>query len=118
MLTKEVKEVENPRPVRDMRELCKTAATAHQAGDKDTEELLLRLAVLKAGTLHSPVREAKILNTMGVYALENGEPSKAVPAFEQALGKAAAHLGTENKLYAAIEANLKRARKQLSKADE
>lgn len=93
-----------------IRNLCESGAQAHAAGDSLNAEFLLRQAYTQAGYLNSPVLEAKILNTLAVFAMENKRAASAVPLLAQAERKVAARIGTDNKLYAVIHRNLCQAR--------
>lgn len=96
--------------LKSIRALCESGAKAHAGGDSLNAEFLLRQAYAAAKQLNSPVLEAKILNTMAVFAMENKRAASAVPLLARAGEKVAARIGTGNKLYAVINSNLRQAR--------
>ncbi len=89
--------------------LCRAGAKAHEAGDAVNAEFLLHQAYAQARGLKSPVLEAKILNTMAVFAMEKKRSRQAIPLLAQAREKVEARIGRRNKLYAVIANNLRRA---------
>ena len=89
-----------------IRALCRAGADAHHAGNAVNAEFLLRQAYAQARALQSPVLEAKILNTMAVFAMEGHNPKKAVPLLIEAMAKVDARIGRKNKLYSVISSNL------------
>ena len=95
--------------LKDIRALCRAGAAAHAAGDALNADCLLQQAFGMARDLKSPVLEAKILNTLGVFALAGGRARAAVPLLAQARDKVKARIGDSNKLYAVIENNLRQA---------
>lgn len=95
--------------LKNIRELCEAGAKAHEKGDEINGDFLLRQAYSQARGLNSPVLEAKILNTMGVFALERKHAVKAVPLLAEAREKVKARVGTKNKLYEVICNNLMQA---------
>lgn len=92
--------------LKNIRELCRAGAEAHAAGDAVNAEFFLRQAYVRARALPSPVLEAKILNTMGAFALEDNRPHAAVPFLRQARKKVDARIGRDNTLYHVISDNL------------
>jgi hypothetical protein len=72
-------------------------------------DFLLHQACVLAKGLHSPVLEAKLLNTRGVFAMANRRRQAAVAFLAQAQAKVDARIGRNNKLYAVISSNLRRA---------
>ncbi|CAK7059096.1 MAG: hypothetical protein DELT_01347 [Desulfovibrio sp.] len=92
--------------LKTIRELCDAGAKAHGAGDPLNGDFLLQQAYAQARGLNSPVLEAKILNTMGVFALEGKRAKKAVPLLSEAREKVRKRIGTQNKLYEVICSNL------------
>jgi hypothetical protein len=72
-------------------------------------DFLLHQACVLAEGLHSPVLEAKVLNTRGVIALANRRRKAALGFLARAQAKVDARIGRNNKLYAVISSNLRRA---------
>ena len=89
-----------------IRALCRAGAAAHAAGDRLNGDFLLHQAYSQARGLQSPVLEAKILNTMAVFAMEGRRPKAAIPLLTQAREKVYARIGRQNKLYSVISNNL------------
>lgn len=92
-----------------IRELCQAGTAAQAAGDMLNADFFLHQAYARAKGLHSPVLEAKILNTMAVFAMADRRPGQAVPLLSEARDKVCARLGMDSKLYGIIEGNLRRA---------
>lgn len=92
--------------LKSIRALCRAGAEAHFAGNDVNAEFLLHQAYTQAKALNSPVLEAKILNTMAVFAMEGVRPKKAIPLLIKAMGKVDSRIGRKNKLYAVISSNL------------
>ena len=92
--------------LKNIKELCDAGAKAHSAGDSLNGDFLLQQAYAQARGLNSPVLEAKILNTMAVFALEGKRAKKAVPLLSEAREKVKDRIGTKNKLYEIICRNL------------
>ena len=92
-----------------IRALCQSGAKAHANGDALNAEFMLRQAYTQARQLNSPVLEAKILNTLAVFAMEDKRVAFAIPLLAQAEQKVAARIGTSNKLYTVIRNNLRQA---------
>ena len=89
-----------------IQELCRAGAEAHAAGDTMNADFLLHQAYAQAKGLRSPVLEAKILNTMGVFKMEEKQPKDAVSLLTKARDKVEARIGKGNKLYKVISNNL------------
>lgn len=96
--------------LKSIKELSAAAAKAHSAGDASNGDFLLLQAYTQARGLGSPVLEAKLLNTMAVFALEEKRAEKAIPLLSEAREKVRARIGTQNKLYEIICNNLSQAR--------
>ena len=92
--------------LKSIRALCQAGAKAHAEGDAVNAEFLLRQACTQARALNSPILEAKILNTMAVFALEGRRAKTAVPLLIRALTLVDARVGRSNKLYTVISNNL------------
>ena len=86
--------------------LCRAGAEAHAAGDSLNADFLLYQAYTQAKGLHSPILEAKILNTMGTFKMEGKQARAAVPLLTKAQAKVDARIGKNNKLYIVISNNL------------
>ena len=69
-------------------------------------DFLLHQAYSQAKGIGSPVLEAKILNTMGVFKMEGKQARRAVPLLSKAQAKIEGRIGKNNKLYAVIFSNL------------
>jgi hypothetical protein len=95
--------------LQSIRRLCRSAVEAHEAGNGANADFLLHQACVLAEGLHSPVLEAKVLNTRGVIAMANRRRKAAVIFLAQAQAKVDARIGRSNKLYAVISNNLRRA---------
>ena len=100
--------------LKGIRELCRAGQEAQERGDHMQAEFLLRQALHGAEGLGSPVLEAKIMNTIGVFAMVQGSAAKSVSTLGLALEKVRLRLGTENKLFAAIERNLQEAERLMA----
>ncbi len=87
-------------------ELCRAGVAAHESGDAVNAQFHLHQARAWARGLKSPVLEAKILNTMAVFAMASQRPAKAVPILIEAREKVAARVGRSNNLYRVISNNL------------
>lgn len=92
--------------LKSIQALCRAGAEAHAAGDSMNGDFLLHQAYSQAKGLHSPVLEAKILNTMAVFAIEGKRAKTAVPLLARAQAKVDARIGRNNKLYTVISNNL------------
>ena len=92
--------------LKGIRELCQAGAEAQNKGDHLAAEFFLRQALRQAVGVGSPVLEAKILNTMGVFSMASGSASKSVPLFAGALERVRRRIGEGNKLYTVINNNL------------
>lgn len=92
--------------LKSIQALCRAGAEAHAAGNPMNGEFLLRQAYSQAKGLHSPVLEAKILNTMAVFAMEGKRAKAALPLLAQARANVDARIGRNNKLYTVIANNL------------
>lgn len=92
--------------LKSIKALCKAGANAHAAGDPVNADFLLHQAYAQAKGLNSPVLEAKILNTMAVFAMEDKRSKAAIPLLVRALAKVDARIGRHNKLYSVISNNL------------
>jgi hypothetical protein len=86
--------------------LCRAGAEAHAAGDIMNADFLLHQAYSQAKGLQSPVLEAKILNTMGVFKMEGKQAKAAISLLTTARDKVEARIGKSNKLYTVISNNL------------
>jgi len=92
--------------LKSIRALCQAGANAHAAGDAANAEFILRQARAEARALQSPILEAKICNTMAVFAMEDGRAKTAVPLLIKALALVDARVGRSNKLYTTLSNNL------------
>lgn len=92
--------------LKSIRQLCEAGAEAHGSGDALNADFFLRQARSQARGLNSPILEAKILNTMAVFALADGRADKAAPLLAEARQKVGDRIGTRNKLYSVISNNL------------
>ena len=92
--------------LRSIQELCRAGAEAHASGNAVNADFLLHQAYAQAKGLGSPVLEAKILNTIAVFAMEKKRAKTAVPLLTQAREKVRARIGINNKLYKVISGNL------------
>ena len=92
--------------LKTIKEFCRAGVAAHESGDALGAEFQLHQAYVWAKGLKSPVLEAKILNTMAVFAMADQRPANAVPMLREAREKVAARVGRSNKLYAVITNNL------------
>jgi len=92
--------------LKSIRQLCEAGAKAHGSGDALNADFFLRRACSQARGLNSPILEAKILNTMAVFALADGRAGKAVPLLTEARQKVSDRIGAKNKLYTVISNNL------------
>lgn len=95
--------------LKSIQALCLAGADAHASGDAMNADFLLHQAYAQAKRLNSPVLEAKILNTMAAFAMEDMRTDAAIPLLLQARDKVDAKLGQNNKLYTAIASNLRQA---------
>lgn len=95
--------------LKEIRTLCRAGAEAHEAGDALNGDCLLHQAFALARDLKSPVLEAKILNTLGVFALAGRRAARAVPLLARARDNVRARIGVDNKLFKVIENNLRQA---------
>lgn len=92
--------------LKSIRALCRAGAKAHAEGDEVNAEFLLRQACTQARVLNSPILEAKILNTMAVFAVEGRRAQTAMPLLARALALVDTRIGRTNKLYMVISNNL------------
>lgn len=92
--------------LKSIRTLCRAGAKAHAEGDQVNAEFLLRQACTQARALNSPILEAKILNTMAVFAMEGRRAKTAMPLLVRARVLVDTCIGRTNKLYAVISNNL------------
>ena len=97
--------------LKGIRELCRAGAEAHARGDDLNAEFLLRQAHAQAKGLKSPVLEAKILNTMAVFALEASRAAEAVPLLVLARDMVRGRIGQGNRLHTVISNNLVQAQR-------
>lgn len=95
--------------LKEIRTLCRAGVEAHEAGDALNGDCLLHQACMLARDLKSPVLEAKILNTLGVFALTGRRAGKAIPLLVRARDKVRARIGVNNKLFTVIVNNLRQA---------
>jgi Flp pilus assembly protein TadD len=95
--------------LKNIRELCRYGMRTAEAGDHSGAQFLLHQALRQAQGLASPVLEAKILNSLGVVCLLRGSGRDAVRHLARALERVERRVGRNNKLYAAIAGNLRRA---------
>ena len=103
--------------VTSIRDLCRAGAAAHAAGDALNADFLLHQAYSQARGLQSPVLEAKILNTMAVFAMEGRRAKAAIPLLARAQARVEARIGRQNKLYSVISNNLLQAEVAAIKED-
>lgn len=92
--------------LKTIKTLCKEGAEAHSRGDSLNADFFLHQAYSHARFLNSPVLEAKILNTMAVFAMTGKRSKIAIPLLARALARVDARIGRSNKLYSVIENNL------------
>ena len=90
--------------LKGIRELCQAGAEAQKKGDHFAAEFFLRQALRQACGVGSPILEAKIMNTMGVFLMVQGAVPKSVPLF--AGEKVRIRVGEKNALFTAISKNL------------
>lgn len=83
-------------------------------GDLMNAEFMLVQALRRAEGLGSQAFSAKLRNNLGLVLVEKGHYEKAQVYFEQALEAVEQRIGKNNKLYAAVEANLHTARTGLA----
>ena len=93
-----------------IKKLCRAGTAAHESGDVLNAEFHLHQAYIWAKGLNLPVLEAKILNTIAVFAIADHRPTKAVSMLHEAREKVEARVGRNNKLYRIITDNLVQAK--------
>lgn len=90
--------------------LSKAGMTAMAEGNYMNAEFMMHQAIRRAEQLGVDAYTAKLKNNFGIILNVQGKKQEAASYFDDALTTIARKIGTENKLYRVIEANLQDAR--------
>lgn len=91
--------------LKEVKRLCESGREAQERGGYMEADFYLFQALQYARGLKSPVLEAKILNTQGVFLIARGRPEESLPTFALALERTREKIGENNRLYEGITRN-------------
>jgi len=86
--------------------LTRTGMKAFSDGNLANAEFLLQQALRQARQLNSDTFEAKIRNNLGLVCFKAGRLQEAREHFGHALAFIGGRIGSENRLYRAVQTNL------------
>ncbi|MEZ0574807.1 tetratricopeptide repeat protein [Halodesulfovibrio aestuarii] len=95
---------------REIGALSKAGMAAMSEGNYMNAEFMMQQAIRRAEYLGVDTYTAKLKNNFGIILNMQGKKQEAVTYFNEALTTITQTIGTENKLYRVIEANLQDAR--------